>query len=64
MLDQVVEKLVDAQFQPRARVQSNGEDAERCRFASAPADGVMSVMKKNLSAEQWSRYERREAEAG
>jgi hypothetical protein len=59
MLSEVVEKLVDSQFQPRARVQvkggmhvQNGVDAQNLL-----QDGVASVMKKNLSADQWSRYE-------
>jgi hypothetical protein len=59
MLDQVVAKLVDAQFQPRARIQvkgampaQNGVDPHQLL-----EDGVVSIMKKNLNAEQWSRYD-------
>ena len=57
MLDEVVAKLVDAQFQPRARVmvvqgrlpQSQNPDSQQLLH-----DGVITVMKKNLSADQWS----------
>ncbi len=57
MLGQVVEKLVDAQFQPRARVQTTGRMPNGVDSHQLLADGVTSVMKKNLSAEQWARYE-------
>ncbi len=57
MLGQVVEKLVDAQFQPRARVQTTGRMPNGVDSHQLLEDGVMSVMKKNLSAEQWARYE-------
>ncbi len=60
MLDEVVAKLVDAQFQPRARVVMvqgrvnlpQGLDSQQLLH-----DGVVAVMKKNLSDAQWSRYE-------
>jgi hypothetical protein len=57
MLDQVVAKLVDAQFQPRARVQVTGKLQNGIDSHQLLQDGVVSVMKKNLNAEQWSRYD-------
>jgi hypothetical protein len=69
MLDEVVTKLVDAQFQPRVPVQPKGKMggqlvAQRpVRLANNPdahqllQDGVASVMKKDLTASQWSLYE-------
>jgi hypothetical protein len=57
MLDEVVAKLVDAQFQPRARVVVQGRLPQSLDSQQLLHDGVISVMKKNLSAEQWSRYE-------
>ena len=59
MLDEVVAKLVDAQFQPRARVV--GAKGRMPTAVSMPSSffrtAWSSVMKKNLSAEQWSLYE-------
>jgi hypothetical protein len=58
MLDEVVTKLVDAQFQPRVKVQvkgpvvNNNLDAQQLLL-----DGVVAVMKRDLTADQWSLYE-------
>jgi hypothetical protein len=62
MLAEVVEKLVDAQFQPRARmvqvqVQTQGRVPNSLDAQQLLQDGVVAVMKKNLSAKQWSLYE-------
>ena len=59
MLDEVVAKLVDAQFQPRARlvVQPGGKMPQTLDSQQLLHDGVVTVMKKNLSAVQWSRYD-------
>ena len=57
MLGEVVEKLVDAQFQPKVRVQITGRMPNGVDSHQLLADGVAAVMKKNLSAEQWARYE-------
>ena len=71
MLDEVVTKLVDAQFQPR-RVQMGGGQMAgmtggQVRIPKRPTDGldarellaegVVAVMKQDLSAEQWSIYQ-------
>jgi hypothetical protein len=60
MLDEVVGKLVDAQFQPRARmvvVQGRVNLPQGLDSQQLLHDGVVAVMKKNLSDAQWSRYE-------
>jgi hypothetical protein len=58
MLDEVVGKLVDAQFQPRARmVVVQGRMPQTLDSQQLLHDGVVAVMKKNLSDAQWSRYE-------
>ncbi len=57
MLDEVVAKLVDAQFQPRARVVVQGKMPQGLDSHQLLHDGVITVMKKNLSADQWSRYD-------
>ncbi len=62
MLDDVVTKLVDAQFQPRPRV--NFGPAAAAQAPNNPdahqllQDGVSAVMKKHLTAAQWSVYEK------
>jgi hypothetical protein len=69
MLDEVVTNLVDAQFQPRARVKVGGQMGGMPGGAGLARavnnldaqqlleDGVARVMKKNLTASQWSLYE-------
>ncbi len=58
MLDEVVGKLVEAQFQPRARmVVVQGRMPHTLDCQQLLHDGVVAVMKKNLSEAQWSRYE-------
>ncbi len=57
MLDEVVAKLVEQQFQPRARVVVQGKMPQSLDSQQFLHDGVMTVMKKNLSADQWSRYD-------
>jgi hypothetical protein len=59
MLDEVVAKLVDAQFQPRARVVVGQGQVHPHSLDSQQLlhDGLVAVMKKNLSDAQWSRYE-------
>ena len=58
MLGEVVAKLVDAQFQPRVVVKSKGGRAVNNLDAQQLLlDGVVAVMKRDLTAEQWSLYE-------
>ena len=57
MLDEVVTKLVDAQFEPRVRVQMGGQPQRRT-VANLDAhqlleDGVVAVLQQDLSAEHW-----------
>ncbi len=57
MLDEVVAKMVDAQFQPRARVNGQGRMTNSLDAQQLLEEGVVSIMKKNLSAPQWTVYE-------
>ncbi len=50
MLDEVVAKMVDAQFQPRARVNGQGRTTNNLDAQQLLEEGVVSIMKKNLSA--------------
>ena len=61
MLDEVVTKLVDAQFEPRVRVQMGGQPQGRT-VGNLDAhqlleEGVVAVLKRDLSPKQWSIYE-------
>lgn len=57
MLDEVVAKLVDAQVQPRIHVQAGGRMPNNLDAHQLLQDGVVSIMKTNLSTGQWSVYE-------
>jgi hypothetical protein len=57
MLDEVVTKLVDAQFQPRTGVQGKGRAINNLDAQQLLLEGVVAVMKRDLTAEQWSLYE-------
>ena len=57
MLDEVVGKLVDAQFQPRLGPQVKGPGANNLDPQQLLSDGVVAVMKRELTSEQWSRYD-------
>jgi hypothetical protein len=57
MLDEMVSKLVDAQFQPRRPVQAKGRVINNLDAQQLLSDGVVEVMKRDLTAEQWSIYE-------
>jgi hypothetical protein len=56
MLDEVVTKLVDAQFQPRPGVQFKGRAVNNLDAQQLLLDGVVAVMKRDLTAGQWSLY--------
>jgi hypothetical protein len=55
-VDAVIEKVVDAQIQPRMVV-VNGQPGSRLDAGKLLQDALSGVMKKNLTPEQWSRYE-------
>jgi hypothetical protein len=57
MLDEVVVKLVDAQAQPRVRVQSGGRAPNNLDAHQLLRDGVVAVMKANLNTGQWQAYQ-------
>jgi hypothetical protein len=56
-LDEVVTKLVDAQFQPRQRLQVQGRAVSNVDAQQLLQEGMVAVMKQDLTAEQWSLYE-------
>jgi hypothetical protein len=57
VLTEVVTKLVDAQLTPRARAIPRGQSTSTPDANKLLEDGLATVMKKNLSPEQWSRYQ-------
>jgi hypothetical protein len=58
MLEEVIAKLVEAQAQPRVRVvQGQGRMPNSLDAQQLLQDGVVSVMKKTVSPDQWSVYE-------
>jgi hypothetical protein len=57
MLDEVVVKVVDAQAQPRVRVQAGVRAPNYLDAHQLLRDGVVAVMKANLNPGQWKLYE-------
>jgi hypothetical protein len=57
MLEEVIAKLVEAQALPRVRVQGQARMPNSLDAQQLLEEGVVSVVKKTVSPEQWSLYE-------
>jgi len=62
MLDEIIAQLVDAQFQPRVPLAQLKAKAQKRPVSNLDAqqllkDGVATVMKQDLTPEQWALYE-------